>query len=83
MSHLTAHDAVFGALHQVAPEVDPRSVPPASDLREELDLDSLDFLNFVVGIAKATGVEVPTADYPQLQTLEACVRYVSSRMDSA
>lgn len=81
MSQLTAHDAVFGALHQVAREVDPGAVPPGADLHEELSRDSLDRLNIVVGIAETTGVEMPTADYPQPQTLEACVRYVSARMD--
>ena len=45
-------------------------------LQEELDLDSMDFLNFVAAILDETGIDVPERDYPQLQSLDGCARYL-------
>jgi acyl carrier protein len=67
---------VTRVLAQIAPEVDLATVAPNADLQEELDLDSMDFLNFVTGILEASGVEVPERDYPALQSLEGCARYL-------
>lgn len=66
-------------LGRIAPEVDPASIDPAADLREQMDLDSVDFLNFVRGVHQELGVEVPEADYPRLLTLDGCVAYLQAR----
>jgi acyl carrier protein len=71
--------AVLESLHRVAPEADPASMPPDAPLREELDLDSMDFLNFVADLHARVGVDVPEADYAKLATLETCVEYLASR----
>jgi acyl carrier protein len=71
-----ARAAIVRVLGQIAPEVDLATVPADADLAEELDLDSMDFLNFVTGLLEATGVDVPERDYPSLQTLDGCVRYL-------
>jgi acyl carrier protein len=47
-------------------------------LQEALDLDSIDFLNFVVGLHEATGLEIPERDYPLLSTVEGCLTYLTS-----
>lgn len=60
-------------LHEVAPHRDPDTVGPGETLQEALDLDSLDFLHFVVGLHERTGVEIPEREYPQLTTFEGCV----------
>ena len=71
--------AILRALRQVAPEVDPGSLRPDVNLRDQVDLDSMDFLNFVIGLAKSLGVEIPEADYPQLATLDGTVAYLLAR----
>jgi len=66
-------------LHKIAPEVDPNQIDPAVDLREQIDLDSMDILNLAVAIHEAIGVDIPEADYPQMTSLNGCVAYLHSR----
>ena len=68
--------AIARALARIAPEADLAALDPDADLRETLDLDSMDFLNFVVGLHAETGVEVPEADYPRLATLAGGIAYL-------
>lgn len=68
---------IFGALRHVAPEADPASLDRDEDLREQLDIDSMDFFNFVLGLNKGTGVEIPERDYPKLTTLAGCAAYLA------
>jgi acyl carrier protein len=70
--------AALAALGEIAPEADLATLPPDAELRETLDLDSMDFLGFVQRLAAATGVEVPEVDYAKLATLEACVAYLAA-----
>jgi len=71
--------AVVRVLRDVAPEVRPDAIDPSADLRDTLDLDSVDFMNFVVGLHAALGVDVPEADYPKLASLDDCVRYLAAK----
>jgi acyl carrier protein len=71
------------ALASVAPEIDPGSVDPARDLRDQLDLDSMDFLNFMIAVHERLGVDIPEADYPQLSTLDAAIRYLERAQSAA
>lgn len=59
----------------IAPEADLSKVPADVDLREALDLDSMDFLNFVAALHERTGRAIPEADTPKLLTLEGLVAY--------
>lgn len=59
----------------IAPEADLAGVGEAEDLREALDLDSMDFMNFVVGLHERSGRAIPDADAPRLATLEGLVAY--------
>jgi acyl carrier protein len=70
---------VRGTLSQIAPEVDVDALEADVDLQEQLDIDSMDFLNFVIGVNEATGIDIPERDYPQLTTLDGCVEYLSAR----
>jgi acyl carrier protein len=70
---------VLRVLGDIAPEADLASLKPDLAFREQLDLDSMDMLNFVVGLHAALGVEIPEADYPRLATLDACVEYLAAR----
>jgi acyl carrier protein len=71
--------AVLRALGDIAPEADVATLRPDLAFREQLDLDSMDMLNFVVALHDALGVDIPEADYPKLATLDACVEYLASR----
>ena len=71
-------DVVLKALTRIAPEIDPASVRPAISFREQLDLDSMDFLNFVLALHDQFGVDIPEADYPRLSTLDGAVGYLAS-----
>lgn len=71
---------VLRVLGEVAPEVDVTDVDPAEDLREQLDLDSMDILNLAIGLFQATGVEVPERDYGRIVTVDGCVSYLTQSM---
>jgi acyl-CoA synthetase (AMP-forming)/AMP-acid ligase II/acyl carrier protein len=62
----------------VAPEADLDEVGPGDTLRETLDLGSIDFLNFVVGLHEATGIDIPERDYSRVATLAGCVAYLAA-----
>lgn len=75
--------AVVAALTGVAPEVDPGRLEPDAPFREMCDLDSMDFLNFVIGVHTRLGVNVPEADYGKLATLNGAVAYLAARLGAA
>lgn len=60
----------------IAPEGDLAGVGDSQDLREALDLDSMDFLNFVIGLSEKTGVPIPEADMSQLRTMKGLIAYL-------
>jgi acyl carrier protein len=77
------HIAVLTALASVAPEVEEVKLDSAAAIRDQLDIDSMDFLNFITALHAALGVEVPEKDYSALATVDGCVRYLSSRLGKA
>ncbi|HEU4989082.1 MAG TPA: acyl carrier protein [Gemmatimonadaceae bacterium] len=70
-------------LHRIAPEVRPETLDPRLPLRDQVDIDSMDFLNFLIAARRELGVDVPEADYGRLRTLDACVEYFTSRRPHA
>jgi len=71
-----ARKVILESIGAVAPEADLGSVEPDEDLRDQLDIDSMDFLNVIVGIHERTGIDVPEADYGQLETLDDAIAYL-------
>ena len=71
---------LLACLSDVAPEIDANEIEDGMDLRDELDLDSMDILRWVQGIHKALGVEIPEEDYGKIGTLGAAVDYVAARL---
>ena len=67
---------IADVLAGIAPEADLSTVGEGEDLREALDLDSMDFLNFVIGLAQKTGRKIPEADTPKLYTLRGLLAYL-------
>jgi acyl carrier protein len=75
--------AVRTALTRIAPEADLDALPAGEDLQTELDLDSMDFLNFLIALSELTGVEIPESDSAQVRTFADCVGYVQARIASS
>ena len=71
---------VLDTLGDIAPEADLQTLPPDKDLREELDIDSMDFLNFVIALHEKVGVDIPESDYPQLATFDGAVAYLREKL---
>ena len=72
-------NTVLRILGGIAPEADLTQINPQLGFREQLDIDSMDFLNFAIGLSKELGVEVPEADYPKVASLDGCVEYVMEK----
>lgn len=69
---------VLAILAEIAPEADLATLPDDADLREELDLDSMDVQSLVVGIYEATGIDVPERDYGKLTSVRATIDYLAA-----
>lgn len=80
MNEREVRAAVLDALRSVAPEADPATLAGDEPIQDQLDIDSMDFLNFVVGIHERTGVDVPERDYRQMATLDGAMGYVSAAL---
>jgi acyl carrier protein len=76
-------DTIIEVLRNIAPEFDPASLRPAEPLRDQVDLDSFDFLNVLIGLGERLHVEVPEKDYAQLQTLDSMLHYFETRCCAA
>jgi acyl carrier protein len=79
MSDTIDKSMICDILGSIAPEADFSTVTDSEDLREALDLDSMDFLNFVIALHEQTGVDIPEADYPKLRTLGGALSYLAHR----
>lgn len=79
MNEQDARQAVETAIGKVAPDVEPQDLEDGARLRQDLELDSLDFLRLVEVISEGTGVDIPEADYPAVATVGGLVTYVAGR----
>jgi acyl carrier protein len=70
-------------LGNIAPEADLAALDPGADLREALDIDSMDFLTFITAVHHRTGIDVPERDYPKLVTLDGAVKYLHGKLQPA
>ena len=77
MTETEARALAARVLAGIAPEADLASVGPDEDLREALDLDSMDFMNLVVGLSEGSGRNIPEADTPRLRTLRGLLAYLA------
>lgn len=78
MSAIDIRAVVLEELSNIAPDVDMSTIDPSADLREALDIDSMDFLNFITAIDKRLSVNVPELDYPKLTTLAGAIAYLEA-----
>lgn len=76
-------DTVLRMLGEIAPEADLASIDPEVDFRDQLDLDSMDLLNFVIAVDEKLGVGIPETDYGRIGTLDTFVGYLAERLGVA
>jgi len=69
-------DAIKDIIHTIAPDEDTTGLDPSERLRDQIELDSMDFLDIVMELRKRYGVQVPEEDYQELATLDGCVNYL-------
>ncbi len=73
---------VLDIIAEIAPDEDLSDVKPDVRLRDQLDLDSMDFLDIVMELRKQHGIEVPEDDYPQLASLDSCANYLQPKFEA-
>ncbi len=76
MNQIEAKALIIDVLSGIAPEADFAALPGKAQLRDELDLDSMDLLNFVAALHERTKIDIPETDYPKLSTLDGAVAYL-------
>jgi acyl carrier protein len=74
---------VLAALARIAPEADLEALDPGADVREALDLDSMDVLRLATDLHAQLHVEVPESDYARIVTVDGCVAYLAARLGVA
>ena len=82
MTRAEIGEAIVEIIEDIVPDEDCSKLNPAEALRDQLELDSMDFLDIVMELRKKYGVEVPEADYPKLATLDSCIEYLTPQLAS-
>jgi len=72
--------AVTDIIEEILPEGDCSGIDPEKKLRDQLELDSMDFLDIVMELRKKYKIEVPEADYGKLASLNSCIEYLEPKM---
>lgn len=80
MSTDKLRETLLRILGELAPEADMSALKPEVRIRDQLDLDSMDFLNFLIAVHEATGVDIPEVDYPKLRTLNDLIAYLQAKL---
>jgi acyl carrier protein len=73
---------ILDIIEVVAPDADVSDIKPDVRLRDQLELDSMDFLDIVMELRKRHKVEVPKEDYQELASLDSCVTYLKPRLEA-
>jgi acyl carrier protein len=80
MDEAQIRGGVIAAIQAVAPELEPDELQASQPLRDQVDLDSMDWLNVIVGFHERFAVDIPETDYAQLTSLDAIVAYLRARL---
>jgi len=73
-------EVILDTIATIAPETDVEALDPGKPLREQVDLDSFDFLNVIVRLHERLGIGIPESDYGEFATLESAIAYLARRM---
>ena len=82
MNDIDIYKVLQEELNNIAPEIDMSGIDPAADLREAMDIDSMDFLNFITALHRRLGIDIPEIDYPKLVTLDGAMTYLKAKLGS-
>ena len=80
MTSADIREEVIDILSDIAPDQDLSQLDDARSFREQLELDSMDFLDIVMELRKRYGIQIPEEDYGELATLQGCVDYLSPKL---
>lgn len=80
MTEAEIRDILFEELTRIAPEIDPSGLDPAEDLRDQVDLDSMDVLNFVTAVHQRLAVDIPDAEASRFVTLDGAVAWLCDKL---
>ena len=72
-------EIVFQLLKKIAPDTEPSTLKPDENIRETLNIDSFDSLQFIIALNKKTGIEIPEEDYGKIATLQALLAYIKNK----
>ncbi len=75
-------EIVINIINEIAPDEDTANLKAEINLRDQMDLDSMDFLDIVMELRKQHGIEVPEEDYPKLASLDSCAQYLTPKFNS-
>lgn len=73
--------AILDIIEDIAPDEDLENLDDDTPLRDQIELDSMDFLDIVLELRKRHGIEVPESDYPQLETMNSCITYLTPKFE--
>jgi acyl carrier protein len=76
-------NVVLEIIQDIDDEADFENLKSDEALRDQLDLDSMDFLDIVMELRKRYKIQIPEADYPELATLDSCISYLMPRLQAA
>jgi len=79
MTETEIRTTVLRLLGDVAPEADMAALKPDKRIRDQIDIDSMDALNFLIAIDAELGIDIPEVDYPKMTTLDNIVAYLSAK----
>jgi acyl carrier protein len=79
MNEEELRSSVLSCLVEIAPEISVLEIEPDVDPREQVDIDSMDLLNFIIPLHEMTAVNIPESDYAKLATLDNCVEYLYAK----
>ncbi len=82
MNDIDIYKVLQEELNNIAPEIDMNGIDRAADLREAMDIDSMDFLNFISALHRRLGIDIPEIDYPKLVTLDGAIVYLRAKLAS-
>jgi acyl carrier protein len=79
MSDDEIRNAFIAEIRNIAPDADPAAIDPRADIRDALDLDSMDILNLVIALTRRLTIEIPEIDYPKLLTIDGATAYLAAK----
>jgi acyl carrier protein len=80
MTELELKQTIFQLLKKIAPDTTPEELSPQDNIRQKLDIDSYDYLQFIIALDKTLGIQIPELDYGKINTLEQLLNYVKSKI---